>query len=98
MTTGPTPIEGVERTNVEMLCPQQREGIVQRNLYTMEVDRGRNCYICRKFRHIARHCRNKGRRARIRNSRRLEYGQRKRERSIKYKDNLKEEKNLESLN
>jgi len=98
MTTGLTPMEGVERTNVEMLCLQQRERVVQRNLYAMEVNRGRNCYTCRGFRHITRHSRNRERRVRIRNSRRLEYGQRERERGIKYKDNLKEEKNLKSLN
>ena len=27
-------------------------------LYAIEVDRGRNCYACGKFGHLARHCRN----------------------------------------
>jgi len=49
---GPTPIEGVERINVVMLCPQQRERVAQRNPYTMKVDRERNCYACGGFRHI----------------------------------------------
>ena len=26
--------------------------------YAMEVDRGRNCYICEGFGHLACHCRN----------------------------------------
>jgi len=51
--TEPTLMEGVERTNVMILCPQQREGVVQRNPYTMKVNRGRNYYTCRRFRHIA---------------------------------------------
>ena len=85
--------------NVVMLHPQQREGVAQRNLYVMEVDRGRNCYACGKFRHMARHCRNRGERIRIGDGKRLEYRQRwGREGNFEQLDNLKEEKNLESLN
>ena len=61
VTIGPTPMEGVERTNVVMLYPQQREDVTQRNLYAMEIDRERNCYTCRGFGHMARHCRNRRR-------------------------------------
>ena len=43
--------------------------------YAMEVDRGRNCYTCGGFVHIAQHCKNRGRRTRIGDSKRLEYGQ-----------------------
>jgi len=39
----------------------------------MEVDRGRNCYACGGFRHMAQHCRNQGR-GRVVDRRRLEYG------------------------
>jgi len=53
VTTGPAPMERIERMNVMMLCPQQREGIAQRNLYAIEEDRGRNYYTCRGFGHIA---------------------------------------------
>ena len=98
MITGPTLIEGVERTNAVMLYSQQREEVVQRNLYAMEVNRERNCYTCRGFGHMAQYCRNGKGRVRIGNGRRLEYKQMERERSNKYRDNLKEEKNLESLN
>ena len=98
MITGPTLIEGVKRTNAVMLYSQQREEVVQRNLYAMEVDRERNCYTCRGFGHMAQYYRNEKGRVRIGNGRRLEYKQMERERSNKYRDNLKEEKNLESLN
>jgi len=60
VTTGPTPMKEVERTNAVILYPQQREGIAQRNPYAMKVDRGRNCYACGEFGHMARHCRNRG--------------------------------------
>jgi len=30
----------------------------RRDPYVMEVDRGRNCYTCKGFEHIARYCRN----------------------------------------
>ena len=53
VTTEPTPIKGVERMNVVIIHPQQREGVAQRNLYAIEVDRGKNCYACGRFRHMA---------------------------------------------
>jgi len=62
----------------------------------MEVDRGRNCYACGGFGHMAQHCRNRGQRSRVMEGRRLEYDRRK-ERNHEYRDNLKEEENLESL-
>ena len=46
----------------------------RRNLYTMEIDRRRNCYACGKFGHMAQHCRNRGQRDRIAEEKRLEYG------------------------
>ena len=46
-------MEGIERTSVVILYLQQREGVVQRNPYAMEVDRGRNCYTCGGFGHMA---------------------------------------------
>jgi len=59
---GPTPMEGVERTNAVRVNPQQRAGFSQRNPYAMNVDRrkNRNCYVCGGFGHLARNCRNKG--------------------------------------
>ena len=61
ITIGPTPIEGVERTNVVMVRPQQQGAeFPQRNPYVMDMDRNRrNCYACGGFEHKARHCRNK---------------------------------------
>jgi len=65
----------------------------------MEVDRGGSYYACGGFGHMAQHCRNRGKRTRIGDGRRLEYRQRwRRERNFEKLDNLKEEKNLESLN
>jgi len=63
----------------------------------MEINRGRNCYICRGFRHIVQHCKNRGQGNRAMEGRRLEYGRRT-ERNYEHSDNLKEKKNLESLN
>jgi len=53
-------MEGVERTNAVMVrgLEQGMEAPPRRDHYAMEVDRGRNCYACRGFRHLARHCRN----------------------------------------
>ena len=63
-TTGPAPIEGVERTNAVVVRGQgqgQSTGAPpRRDLYAMEVDRGRNCYACGGFGHMARHCSNRG--------------------------------------
>ena len=61
-TMGPAPMEGVERTNAVVVRGQgQGMGIPpRRDPFAMEVDRGRNCYACGGFRHMARHCRNRG--------------------------------------
>jgi len=74
VTTEPAPMEGVERMDAVMVHPQQRVGVAQRNPYAMDVDRERNCYACREFRHIAQHCRNRGAGNRIGEGRRLKYG------------------------
>jgi len=50
-------MEGVERTNVVMVCPNQEVGFVQCNPYAIEVDRRRNCYSCGGFGHLAQNCR-----------------------------------------
>jgi len=66
-------MEGVERTNVMIVCPSQRARLAQYNSYAMDIDRGnQNCYNCRGFGHLARNCRNRGNR--IGEGRRLEYG------------------------
>ena len=58
-TTGPAPMEGVERTNAVVIRGQgQGAGIPPRwDPFAMEVDRGRNCYACGGFGHMARNCR-----------------------------------------
>ena len=95
-TTGPVPMEGIERTNAVVV-----KGAVippRQDSYAIEVDRGRNCYTCGSFGHMARHCRNWGQRGRVTKRRRLEYAEGRIERINKYLDNLKGVENLESLN
>ena len=63
-TTGPAPMEGVERMNVVVvrgagLGVGQNMGVPPRwDPYAMEIDRGRNCYTCRGFGHMACNYRN----------------------------------------
>jgi len=67
----------------------------RRDPYIMEVNRGRNCYTCGGFGHMAHHCRN-WERGRVAERRRLEYKGR-REGLYEYKNYLKEKENLEIL-
>jgi len=97
VTTGPAPIEGVEKMNVLMVWPQQRIGLMQHNPHAIEVDRGRNCYACEGFGHMVQHCRSRRGRSGIMEGKRLEHNRRK-ERNQEYMDNLKEKENLEALN
>ena len=64
----------------------------------MEIDRGRNCYACGGFGHMAHHYRNQGQRGRVVEGRRLEYGGGRIKGINEHLDNLKGVKNLESLN
>ena len=101
-TTGPAPMEGVERTNVVVVRGSgqgggQSAGIPpRRDPFAMEIDRGRNCYTCGGFGHMARHCRNRGG-GRIMQGRRVEYGGERIEKINDHKDNLKGVENLELL-
>ena len=70
----------------------------RRDPYVMEVDRGRNCYICKGFGHMACHCRNQGQRGRAMEGRRVEYRGGRFESNIKQIGHLKEVENLEALN
>ena len=55
-------MEEVERTNAVVVRGQgQRMGAPRRDPYAMEVDRGRKCYACGGFGHMACHYRNQGR-------------------------------------
>jgi len=71
-------MEGVERTNAVVVKGQgagQGAGVSpRRDPFAMEIDRGRNCYACGGFGHMARHCRNCGMRGRVGENRRVEYG------------------------
>ena len=62
----------------------------------MEIDRGRNCYACGCFGHMAHHCRNR-RRERLMEGRRVEYREGRIEEIHDIRDNLKEVENLELL-
>jgi len=102
VTTGPAPIEGVERTNAVVVREQgigQGMGVPPRqDPYAMEVDRGRNCYACGGFGHMACHCRNRGQRGKVVENRRVEYRGGRIEEIPNFVNNLKEEENLELLN
>jgi len=99
-TTGPAPMEGIERTNAVVIRGQGQGQSVgappRRDPYAMEVDKGRNCYACGGFGHMARHCRNKGR-GRPMDGRRVEYGGGRIEEIFDQRDNLKGVENLELL-
>jgi len=45
-------MEGVERTNVVMVCLNQWTGFIPYNPHTMDMDKGRNCYSCGVFGHL----------------------------------------------
>jgi len=69
-------MEKVKRTNVVIVCPNQRAGFAQCNPYAMDVNReNRNCYNHEEFGHLSRNCRDRGTENRIRKGRRLEYKQ-----------------------
>jgi len=90
-------MEGVEKTNaVVMRGSGQGIGAPRRDPYAMEVDRGRNCYTCGGFGHMARHCRNRGR-GRAMEGRRVEYGGGRIEEIHEHANNLKGVENLEIL-
>jgi len=97
-------MEGVEKMNTvvvrgsEQGAGQSMGAPPRRDPFAMEVDRGRNCYACGGFRHMARHCRNQGQRGRVVDNRRVEYGGGRIEEIINLSDNLKEGENLELLN
>jgi len=99
-TTGPAPMEGVERTNAVVVRGQgQSMGPPpRRDPFAMEVDRGRNCYTCGGFGHMARHYRNRGQRGRVVDNRRVEYRGGRIEEISNFENNLKEGENLELLN
>jgi len=71
-------MEGVERTNTKIVCPNQRAMFAQHNPYAMDMDyKNQNCHNYGGFGHLARNCRNSGTRNRIGKGRRLEYRERR---------------------
>ena len=99
-TTGSTPMEGIEKMNVVVVRGQRQGQSVgtplKRDPYAMEVNRGRNCYACGGFRHIACHCRNRGRERPI-EKRRIEYSRGQIREIVDNVNNLKRGENLELL-
>ena len=96
-TIGPAPMEGIERTNAVVVG--QGAGVPPRwDPFAMDIDQGRNCYTCGGFRHMARHCRNRGQRGRVAENRRVEYGGGSIEEITNFANNLKVDENLELLN
>ena len=60
----------------------------------MEIDRGRNCFACGGFGHMAYYCKN---RVCMMQERRVEYGGERIEEINDHRDNLKRVENLELL-
>jgi len=93
-------MEGIERTNAVVVrgqgAGQGAEVPFRWDSYAIEVDRGRNCYACGGFGHMAHHCRNRGRR-RPMEGRRVEYGGERIKVINNHMDNLKGGENLELL-
>jgi len=96
-TTGPAPMEGIERTNV-VVVRGARAGVGQsmgapsrQDPFAMEVDQERNCYACGGFGYMAHNCRNRGQRGRVK------YGGGRIEEITNNSNNLKVEENLEVL-
>ena len=98
VTTGPAPMEEIERTNTVIVRRSEQGARVppRRDPYAMEVDRGRNCYACGGFGHMAQHCRNRERERPIK-GRRVEYGRGRIKEIHDPRDNLKRVENLELL-
>ena len=91
-------MEGIKRTNtVVRSAGQDVEAPPRRNPYAIEVDKGRNCYACRGFGHMAHHCRNRGR-GRLIEGRRMKYSGGKIKEIYDNVNNLKGGENLELLN
>ena len=92
-------MEDIERTNVVVVrgsgVGQSMGNPLKRDPFVMEIDRGRNCYVCGGFGHMAHNCRNQGR---VAENRRVEYGEGRIEEIPNFVNNLKEEENLELLN
>ena len=91
-TTGPAPMEGIERTNAVVVRGQGGGIPPRRDSYAMEIDRGRNCFACGGFGHMARNCRNRGR-----VMRRVEIEGGRFKGNIEQIGHLKEVENLEAL-
>ena len=102
-TTGPAPMEGIERTNmviVREVGPGAGSNVgvpSRRDSYAIEIDRRRNCYTYRGFGHMDRHCRNWEQRGRVMDGRRVEYGEGRFKSNIEQIEHLKEMENLEAL-
>ena len=97
-------MEEIERTNAIVVrrlgagAGQNVGGPLRRDPFAMDINRGRNCYTCGGFGHMAHHCQNRGQRERIADNRRVEYGGGRIEEIENLTNNLKGEENLELLN
>jgi len=100
VTTGSTPMEGIERMNAVVVRGQgQGQGVggsPRQDSYVIEVNRRRNFYTCWRFRYMVYYCRNKGR-GKVMEGRKVKYGEGKIEESHELSNNLKGEENLKLL-
>ena len=101
--TGPTLMEEVERTNAVVVRGGGQEqgqnmgAPPRRDPYAMEINRGRNCFACGGFGHMACNCRNRDIRGRVAKNRRVKYRGGNIEEITNIGNNLKEVENLEAL-
>jgi len=92
MLTVPALMEGVERTNVVIVNPNQwTEFMPRQDSYAIDVNCSRNYYSCGGFEHLVRNYRNQ---EIIGQERMLEYG----DNSNNMNSNLNEEESLVVLN
>ena len=59
----PTTMEKVEKMNIVVVRnllqeQEKREREIRKDSYTIDINRGRNCYNYEKFGHLVRNCRN----------------------------------------
>ena len=88
-------MKGVKKINIVIVHPNQQAEFALYNSYAIKVNReNKNCYNHKKFRHLAKNCRNRRIEESIRQGRRLEY----RENENNRQNNLNKDRDLMVIN